>query len=106
MLMLVWGVKVHKCFSVLKTLIHATIATIGQHYITVAAPCTTGHLRLMGGNIPNEGRVEICMNNVWGTVCGDSWSSTDAAVVCRQLGYSTEGQTVVQFLLCKESPLL
>ena len=56
------------------------------------APCTTGQLRLMGGNIPNEGRVEICMNNVWGTVCDDFWSSTDATVVCRQLGYSTEGK--------------
>ena len=55
------------------------------------APCTDGELRLAGGNIANEGRVEICMNNVWGTVCDDFWGKTDAAVVCRQLGYSTQG---------------
>ena len=62
----------------------------------IAAPCTAGQLRLVGSNIPNEGRVEICISNVWGTVCDDSWSSTDATVVCRQLGYSAQGQTALK----------
>ena len=81
-----WGVKV--CSFIL---MNTNSATMGEHCITVSAPCRTGQLRLLGGNIPNEGRVEICIDNVWGTVCDDLWSSTDATVVCRQLGYSTQG---------------
>ena len=50
--------------------------------------CTNGDIRLVGGTSgPHEGRVEVCINKAWGTVCSTGWSNTDANVVCKQLGY-------------------
>ncbi|PIK52969.1 putative deleted in malignant brain tumors 1 protein-like isoform X4 [Apostichopus japonicus] len=43
--------------------------------------------RLVNGNSPNEGRVEILVENEWGTICDDLWEMNDANVVCRELGY-------------------
>ena len=94
MLMQVLGVKVAFLLLLLCKSVYTDEQQCDSNYITVVAPCNTGQLRLAGGNIPNEGRVEICMNNVWGTVCDDLWSSTDATVVCRQLGYYTQGQRI------------
>ena len=49
-------------------------------------PCSTqGDIRLQDGT-NTSGRVEICNNGAWGTVCDDFWSVSDARVACFQLG--------------------
>ena len=64
--------------------------------------CHCGTLRLMNGNVESqsEGRVEICFNDNFNTVCDDLWDDLDARVVCNELGFTGNGE-ISQAQTCK-----
>ena len=53
--------------------------------------CSDGTIQLADGLIEQEGRVEVCIDGVWGTVCDDGWDKTDVHVACQQLGHPELG---------------
>ena len=54
------------------------------------AHCTDGDIRL-GDSAVFRGRVEVCINGTWGTICDHHWTQQEASVVCAHLGYSPYG---------------
>ena len=71
-----------------------------------APECTEANVRLLDGMTPHDGRVEICLHGVWGSVCDNSWDNKDASVVCHQLGYDNDSKlflpmyTALSHVLC------
>ena len=60
-------------------------------FIFGAEHCTDGVIQLNGSSIAGSGRIEVCSNGQWGTICDTFWDNRDARVVCRQLGFSPHG---------------
>ena len=91
-----------RCIGTETRLINCHTDTLGRHNCVhsddagvrcTGTSCTQGAIRLQGGTTTNQGRVEICNNNIWGTVCDDFWDRTDARVACRQLGLPSTSKT-------------
>ena len=89
------GIKMQQLFvNVIITcflVIVLSFTSLDTNY-TVDISCNNGDVRLVGGINELEGRVEICYNKIWGTVCHNSWSTYDANVVCKELGYQPTGR--------------
>lgn len=73
-------------------------AVLPQWLLSNAGICDDGEIRLSGGSTIMEGRVEICFNETWGTICDNFWSSNDGNVVCNELGFSRFGKPFGQIL--------
>ena len=58
--------------------------------ISAVYGCTHGVVRLVNGGATNQGRVEVCVAQTWGTVCDNGFNNNVARVVCRQLGYDVD----------------
>ena len=63
---------------------------------TPIGTCSTGDVRLEQSfsttAITLEGRLELCINNAWGTICDNLFDTDDAEVACSRLnGFSSQG---------------
>ena len=66
----------------------------------ISAVCTDGEIRLVDGSTDREGRVEVCANRRWRTVC--TGSQELAGAVCSQMGYiyfEGNGGSIVTILI-------
>jgi hypothetical protein len=56
-------------------------------------------IRLAGSTGPSQGRVEIEVNNTWGTICDSNFGRDEAMVICKMLGLKWVIKTQIWMLM-------
>ncbi|XP_041372561.1 deleted in malignant brain tumors 1 protein-like [Gigantopelta aegis] len=67
-----------------------------SHSEDVSVQCSLPIRLVNGSGIPTQGRVEIQINGIWGTVCDDQFDYRDAGVVCDMMGFNRYGARAVR----------
>ncbi|XP_071502520.1 scavenger receptor cysteine-rich domain superfamily protein-like [Diadema antillarum] len=65
-----------------------------SHKEDAGVVCDDITVRVVGGDFPDEGRVEVFYGGTWGTICAHEWSIEDAHVFCRQLGHPLGARSI------------
>ena len=89
------------CWSVKSVGCYCCTCTEGYCYCATVV-CRQGDIRLRGGVNSSSGRVELCSENTWGTVCHGSWDGSEAMVVCKQLGFVAQGKEFALVAQCSQ----
>lgn len=67
----------------------ALVSVLSACLITSSLGGTDKKLRLTAGKDNCTGRVEVKVQEEWGTVCNNGWDMDEVSVICRQLGCPT-----------------
>ncbi|XP_069345722.1 scavenger receptor cysteine-rich type 1 protein M130 isoform X3 [Eulemur rufifrons] len=75
-----------RCFFCLSPFTVVVVSLLSASFIIGSLGGTDKELRLMAGENKCSGRVEVKVQEEWGTVCNNGWSMEEVSVICRQLG--------------------
>ena len=76
-----------------ETLVVAMIMTSQIFSCKLHTECTNNEIRLVPGSGGRQ-YVQYCSDGEWKSMCtdGGTWTTLEATVACRQLGYSDQGK--------------